>query len=145
MDPEPTVDQFIWPLLIYAVLAVAVSGGMLLISYFLGQKHHEKRTAEIFESGIPATRKARLRFSVHYYIIAMFFVIFDLEVAFILLWAVSFKQTGWFAYWGIFIFITILLVVLIYEWKIGALDYGPQGRKILKAYHKLNQKKQGNK
>jgi NADH-quinone oxidoreductase subunit A len=141
MEPQPTVDHSIYPVIIYAVLALIITGGMLLISYFLGQRHHTKVTGEIFESGIPVTRDARLRFPVHYYIVAMFFVIFDLEAVFIILWAVSFQETGWLAYWGIFTFIIILLVVLIYEWRIGALDFGPQGRKILKAYHELKKTK----
>lgn len=141
MDLQPTVDHSIWPLVIYAVLAVTIAGGMLLISYFLGQRHHEKATGEIFESGIPVTGDARLRFPVHYYIVAMFFVIFDLEAVFIILWAVSFQETGWLGYWGIFTFIVILFVVLIYEWRMGALDFGPQGKKILKAYHELKKNK----
>lgn len=137
MDPQPTVDQSVWPLVIYAILAVALTAGMLLISWFLGQRHAEQGTSKIFESGIDVTGDARLRFSVHFYIVAMFFVIFDLEAAFIILWAVTFRYTGWIAYWGIFIFIMILFAVLLYEWRIGALDFGPQGKKILKAYHKL--------
>jgi NADH-quinone oxidoreductase subunit A len=141
MDLQPTVDHPLWPLIIYAVLAIAITGGMLLISYFLGQRHHNKSTGEIFESGIPVTGDARLRFPVHYYIVAMFFVIFDLEAVFIILWAVSFQETGWMAYWAIFIFIVILLAVLIYEWRTGALDFGPQGKKILKAYQELKNKK----
>jgi NADH-quinone oxidoreductase subunit A len=141
MDPQPTVDHSMWPIVIYAVLTVAISGGMLVASYFLGQRHHDKATNEIFESGIPVTGDARLRFPVHYYIVAMFFVIFDLEAVFIILWAVSVQETGWLAYWGIFTFIVILLVVLIYEWRIGALDFGPQGKKILKAYHELKNNK----
>ena len=137
MNPEPTVDQNLWPLVLYAILAVALASGMLLISWFIGQRHAERGTSEIYESGIEVTGDARLRFSVHYYIVAMFFVVFDLEAAFIVLWSVSFRNTGWVAYWGIFIFIMILFAVLVYEWRIGALDFGPQGKKILKAYHKL--------
>ncbi|MBR9997639.1 MAG: NADH-quinone oxidoreductase subunit A, partial [Cyclobacteriaceae bacterium] len=98
MEPKPTVDLSVWPLVIYAILTVALTAGMLLISWFLGQRHREKGTGQIFESGIEVTGDARLRFSVHYYIVAMFFVIFDLEAAFIILWAVTFRHTGWLAY-----------------------------------------------
>jgi NADH-quinone oxidoreductase subunit A len=69
----------------------------------------------------------------------MFFVIFDLEVVFIFAWAIAFKELGWAGYLGVLIFILILGVVLIYEWRTGALDFGPQGKKILKAYKKLRQ------
>jgi NADH-quinone oxidoreductase subunit A len=71
----------------------------------------------------------------------MMFVIFDVEAVFIVLWALAFKNLGWAGYFGICVFIGLLLVVLIYEWAIGALDFGPNGKKILKAYRKLNQKK----
>ncbi len=141
MQTQIATDPSIWPLLIYAGLAVAITAGMLLISNFLGQRHSEKATVQMYESGIEVTGDARLRFPVKYYIIAMFFVIFDLEAAFIIIYAVTFKQTGWIGYWGIVVFITILLAVLIYEWRTGALDFGPKGKKILKAYHKLKDKK----
>ena len=110
---------------------------MIFISYFLGQKHREKATGEVFESGIEITGEARLRFPVHFYIIAMFFVIFDLEAVFIISWAVAFKEVGWMGYWGIVTFIGILLAVLVYEWRIGALDFGPKGNEIIEAYRKL--------
>ena len=74
---------------------------MLGLSYVLGEHHKEKKTDEPFESGIPPTGDARLRFSSNFYIIAMFFVIFDLDAAFIMLWAVSFRELGlpWL-YWN---------------------------------------------
>ena len=126
----------IWPLLVYAALVLLIVGGMLTASYFLGQRHNEKQTDTVFESGIKPTGNARLRFPVHFYIVAMFFVIFDLEAAFIISWAIAFKNTGWQGYIGAAIFIAILLTVLLYEWRIGALDFGPSGKKILRAYHK---------
>ncbi len=126
----------LWPLLVYAVLVLLIVGGMLTASYFLGQRHKEKQTDTIFESGIKTTEDARLRFPVHFYIVAMFFVIFDLEAAFIISWAIAFRETGWGGYIGAAIFITVLLVVLLYESRIGALDFGPSGKKILKEYHK---------
>jgi NADH-quinone oxidoreductase subunit A len=68
----------------------------------------------------------------------MFFVIFDLEAVFIISWAIAIRAVGWGGYIGILIFIGVLVAVLIYEWRIGALDFGPNGRKILKAYYKKN-------
>lgn len=126
----------LWPLLVYAALVLLIVGGMLTLSYFLGERHKETQTDTIYESGIKTTGDARIRFPVHFYIVAMFFVIFDLEAAFIISWAISFRQTGWGGYTGVFIFIAVLLVVLLYEWRIGALDFGPKGKKILKEYHK---------
>ncbi len=126
----------LWPLLVYTGLVILIVGGMVGASYLLGQRHKETQTDTIFESGIKTTGDARVRFPVHFYIVAMFFVIFDLEAAFIVSWAIAFRETGWQGYIGILIFIIILLVVLLYEWRIGALDFGPNGKKILKLYHK---------
>ena len=75
-------------------------------------------------------------FSSHFYLIAMFFVIFDLDAAFIIAWAVSFRELGLPGYLGILVFILILLAVLIYELGIGALNFGPDGKKILRSKSK---------
>jgi NADH-quinone oxidoreductase subunit A len=133
----------IWPLLVYAGVVLLIVGGMLGLSYIVGERHKEKQTDTIYESGIKATGDARMRYPVHFYIVAMFFVIFDLEAAFIISWAIAFRQVGWGGYIGVLIFIMILLVVLLYEWKIGALDFGPKGKKILKEYHKRIKEKSG--
>lgn len=74
-----------------------------------------------------------MRYSSHFYMIAMFFVIFDLDAAFIITYAIAFKELGWAGYLGISVFIAVLIAVLVYEWKIGALNFGPDGQKILKA------------
>ncbi|HKK41536.1 MAG TPA: NADH-quinone oxidoreductase subunit A, partial [Bacteroidales bacterium] len=100
--------------------------------YVLGERHNEKDTSVPYESGMPPTGNARLRFSSGFYIIAMFFVIFDLDAAFIILWAVSFRELGLPGYIGILIFIMLLIVLLVYELKTGALDFGPDGKKIIK-------------
>lgn len=126
----------LWPLLVYAGLVILIVGGMVGASYLLGQRHKETQTDTIFESGIKTTGDARIRFPVHFYIVAMFFVIFDLEAAFIISWAIAFREAGWPGYLGVSIFIIILLVVLLYEWRIGAFDFGPKGKKLLKVYHK---------
>ncbi len=76
-------------------------------------------------------------FSSHFYLIAIFFVIFDLDAVFILAWAISFRELGIAGYLGILVFIGILLVVLVYEIGIKALDFGPQGKKILKFKNRL--------
>ena len=123
---------YFWPFLVYALIAFAIVGIMITLSHFLGERHKEKSTDEPFESGIPPTGDARLRFSSHFYLIAMFFVIFDLDAAFIIAWAVSFRELGLPGYLGILVFIFILLIVLVYELGIGALQFGPQGKKILK-------------
>jgi len=126
---QPIVFQ---PFLIYSGIVLLLVGIMIGLSWILGEKHQEKHTNEPYESGIPPTGNARLRFSSHFYLIAIFFVIFDLDAVFILAWAVSFRELGLAGYLGIVIFIGILIAVLIYEIGIGSLDFGPQGKKILK-------------
>jgi len=126
-----------WPFLIYSGLVLIIVTVMIVLSHILGERHKEKLTDEPYESGIPPTGNARLRFSSHFYLIAIFFVIFDLDTAFIVAWAVSFRELGVAGYIGVSIFILILIFVLIYELSIGALDYGPNGRKILNYKNKL--------
>ena len=126
-----------WPFLIYAAIVLLLVGVMIGLSWVLGERHKEKLTDEPYESGIPPTGNARLRFSSHFYLIAIFFVIFDLDAVFIFAWAISFRELGFAGYLGILVFIGILLVVLVYEIGIKALDFGPQGREILKFKNKL--------
>jgi len=127
----------LWPFIAFAAIVIALIGIMIGLSYVLGERHMEKTTDEPFESGIPPTGDARLRFSSSFYLIAMFFVIFDLDAAFIMLWAVSFRELGLPGYIGILIFIAILMVLLVYELSIGALDFGPNGKKILKYKNRM--------
>ena len=129
----------LWPILVYLGFVVLIAVIMIGLSYFLGEKHEERVTGEPYESGIPTTTSARLRFTSQFYLIAMFFVIFDLDTAFIIAWAISFREVAWPGYIGAAIFIGILLAILVYEWRIGALNYGPVGKKILKQMKKRKQ------
>lgn len=126
-----------WPFIVFAIISVILVASMIVLSWFLGERHKEKTTDDPYESGIIPTGNARLRFSSHFYLIAMFFVIFDLEAAFIMAWAVSFRELGIAGYFGILVFIGILMVVLVYELRIGALDFGPNSSKILKFKDKI--------
>jgi NADH-quinone oxidoreductase subunit A len=126
-----------WPFLIYALAVIILVTIMISLSWVLGERHKGKMTNEPYESGIPPTGDARLRFSSHFYLIAIFFVIFDLDAVFIMAWAISFREVGVAGYIGILVFIGILLSVLIYEIGIKALDFGPRGKTILKNKNKL--------
>ena len=114
---------------------------MLGLSYVLGQRHKERATDEPYEGGILSAGSARIRFSSQFYLVAMLFVIFDVETIFIFSWAIAFRELGWYGYAGVMVFLILLLVVLIYEWRAGALDFGPDGKKILKAYKRLTGQK----
>ena len=123
-------------LLIYAIAVFGITGSMILISFVLGNRHNERATGEPYESGIVSTGGARLRFSAHFYIVAVFFVIFDLEAVFIIAWAIAFRELSWVGFWGITVFIGILFVILVYEWRNGALDFAPSGKKIIQNLQK---------
>jgi len=124
---EPTL----WPLLVYFGAVLTVAAGMLGLSYILGQRHQGRETNEPYESGIISTGSARVRLSPKFYLVAILFVIFDLEVIFIVAWAIAFRQVGWSGYIGALIFIGVLLATLIYEWRLGALDWGSPGKREL--------------
>jgi NADH-quinone oxidoreductase subunit A len=132
-----------WPFLVYGGLVFIVLIVILVLSYYLGQHHNARSTGQPYESGILETGSARLRFSAQFYLMAMMFVIFDIEVVFIVLWALAFNELGWAGYIAISVFIGLLIAVLLYEWSIGALDFGPDGKKLVKAYKKLNVQKSG--
>lgn len=113
-----------WTLGVYFVLVLALVAAMLTLSYLLGQRHSEAATGAPYEGGIVSTGSARVRLSAKFYLVAMFFVIFDLETVFVLAWAVAARALGWQAYWEVVVFIAILVATLIYLWRIGALDWG---------------------
>ncbi len=136
-----TNTTLLWPLLVYSVAAILLVGGMLLMSYFIGERHKEQATNETYESGIAVTGNARLRLPIHFYLIAMFFVIFDVAAVFLITWAISIREVGWVGYITILIFSSVLGSVLMYLWRTGGLDFGPDGKKILKVYHDKIKKK----
>jgi NADH-quinone oxidoreductase subunit A len=113
-----------WQLIVYGAGVLAVVVGLLLASALLGQRHKERTTDDPYESGIIPTGSARIRFDVKFYLMAVFFVIFDLEAVFIFAWAVAARRLGWVAYVEILIFVGFLLLALVYLWRVGALDWG---------------------
>ena len=121
-----------WPFVLYAALVAVVAAGMIGVSAVLGQRHKDRATGQPYESGVLQTGSGRLRMSIHFYLVAILFVIFDLEVIYIFAWAISLRELGWSGYWGVLVFIGILVAALIYEWRMGALDWSrprsPRGR-----------------
>jgi len=115
--------ESLWPLGLYAAAVMVVVTTMILLSHVLGQRHRERATSDPYESGMPVTGSARVRLSAKFYLVAMFFLIFDLESVFIFAWAVSAREVGWAGYIEIVVFITILLAALVYLWRLGALDW----------------------
>jgi NADH-quinone oxidoreductase subunit A len=105
---------------------------MLGASYVLGGRNHGRAKEEPFESGAVSVGSAQLRMPAKFYLVAMFFVIFDLEAVFLYAWAVSVRQNGWRGFATAAIFIVVLLAALFYIWRVGGLDWAP-GRKSLGA------------
>lgn len=124
------------PFILYTIIALVIIVAMLGISWFLGEKGIGKTKSQPYESGIKPTDSARLRFPSKFYLIAMFFVLFDIEAVFLFSWAMAFRETGWLGFAAAAVFIGILLALLVYEISIGALDFETSGKKILKAANK---------
>jgi NADH-quinone oxidoreductase subunit A len=122
MDQIATAST-LWPLLVFLAASVVLVAAMIGLSAILGQRHQERTTGDPYESGIVPTGTARIRFDVKFYLMAMFFVIFDLEAVFVYVWAVSARRLGWSAYIEIVVFIGFLVLALFYLWRVGALDW----------------------
>ena len=117
----------VWPLVVYLVAVILIVVGMLAVSSVLGERHREPATGTPYEAGIVSEGTAHVRLSAKFYLIAMFFVIFDLEAVFIFLWAIAGRELGWAGYWEAMVFIGVLGATLAYLWRTGALDWFPAG------------------
>src|SRR5262245_55277536 len=112
----------LWPLVVYFVAVLALVASMLGLSSLLGQRHHDRDTDTPYEAGVAPTGSARLRFATSFYLVALFFVIFDLEAVFLFAWAIAARALGWSGYVGMLIFMGVLAAALFYEWRLGILD-----------------------
>jgi NADH-quinone oxidoreductase subunit A len=121
-------DAALWPFALYAFLVLLLLVAMLIASHLLGQRHRERTTAEPYESGMVPTGSARLRFDVKFYLVAMFFLVFDLEAVFIYAWAVALREAAWPGYIAMAVFVANLIVALVFLWRRGALDWGKKNR-----------------
>jgi NADH-quinone oxidoreductase subunit A len=123
-------DTVLWPLAVYFAIVIALVVVLLALSAVLGQRHRERATGLPYESGIVSTGSARLRFGARFYLLAVFFVIFDLEAAFIFAWAVALRAIGWSGYIEGVVFVGVLLAALTYLWRIGGLDFVTPHRSV---------------
>lgn len=118
----------LWPLIVYFILVLALVGAMLGLSAVLGERHRQPATGIPYEGGVPSQGDSHLRFSARFYLVAMFFVIFDLESVFIFSWAVAVRAAGWTGYAEIAAFIVILALTLWYLVRVGALEWDERNR-----------------
>jgi NADH-quinone oxidoreductase subunit A len=118
-----------WVVVVYFCAVIFAAVAMLGLSWVLGQRHRERVTGEPYESGMVPTGETFLRYDIKFYLIAMFFVIFDLEAIFILSWAIALRELGWTGFIEALVFIGVLLAGLAYLWRMGALDWRSKASK----------------
>jgi NADH-quinone oxidoreductase subunit A len=123
MNAEAILANNLLPLIIYFGAILTITAVMLGGAFFLGQRHRAKAADEPFESGVVPTGDVHIRFSVHFYLLAIFFVIFDMESVFLFAWSVALEEAGWSGFIEALIFISVLIATLIYLGAVGALDW----------------------
>jgi NADH-quinone oxidoreductase subunit A len=111
-------------LAVYFVVVVALIGVLMLVTHLSGERHFELGTGKPYESGVPITGSARLRLSADFYLVAMFFVIFDISAVYLFAWAVAARELGWPGYVAALVFMVESAAGLAYLWRKGAFDWG---------------------
>ncbi len=111
------------PILIFILIGILVGVGPLALGYLLGPRRPDQEKDSPYECGFDAFENARMKFDVRYYLVAILFIIFDLEIAFLFPWAVALDQLGMVALVAMSVFLGILVVGFIYEWRKGALEW----------------------
>jgi NADH-quinone oxidoreductase subunit A len=111
------------PLVIFFGVAFVIAAGLLIAPFLVAYRQPDPEKLSAYECGFKAFDDARMRFDVRYYLVAILFIIFDLEVSFLFPWAVAFDKLGAFGFWSMMVFLAVLTVGFIYEWKKGALEW----------------------
>ena len=111
------------PILLFLGIAIGLSGVIILASLIVARQKPDSEKVSTYECGFDAFGDSRNRFDVRFYLVAILFIIFDLEVAFLFPWAISLGSIGLYGFWSMVIFLGVLTVGFIYEWKKGALEW----------------------
>ncbi|MEY3016148.1 MAG: NADH-quinone oxidoreductase subunit A [Burkholderiaceae bacterium] len=111
------------PVLLFILVGIAVGVGPMLLGALIGPHRPDAQKLSPYECGFEAFEDARMQFDVRYYLVAILFILFDLEIAFLFPWAVSLKEIGFFGFMAMMVFLAILVLGFIYEWMKGALDW----------------------
>ncbi len=112
-----------FPILLFLGIATAISAVMVGLSFIVAEQKPDSEKVTAFECGFDAFTDARSRFDVRFYLVAILFIIFDLEVAFLFPWAISLGDIGMYGFWSMVVFLGILTIGFIYEWRKGALEW----------------------
>jgi NADH-quinone oxidoreductase subunit A len=111
------------PLIVFIGVAAVISLALLAVAFLVAYKQPDPEKLSAYECGFNAFDDARMKFDVRFYLVAILFIIFDLEVSFLFPWAAAFGQLGVYGFWSMMIFLAVLTVGFIYEWKKGALEW----------------------
>ena len=117
-----TLESYL-PILLFILVGLGVGVAPQVLGYLLGPQRPDEAKNSPYECGFDAFEDVRVKFDVRYYLVAILFILFDLEIAFLFPWAVSLKEIGPAGFWAMMVFLGILVVGFIYEWKKGALDW----------------------
>ena len=112
-----------FPILVFLAIAGGIATAMVAASFLVARQQPNREKLSPYECGFEPFEDARIRFDVRYYLVAILFIIFDLEVAFLFPWAVSLADIGMFGFWSMVVFLAVLTIGFIYEWKKGALEW----------------------
>ena len=111
------------PILLFIAIAIVLGSVLVVVPLVLAPTKPDPEKLSAYECGFPAFDDARMKFDVRFYLVSILFIIFDLEVAFLFPWAISLKSIGFFGFWSMVVFLAVLTVGFVYEWKKGALDW----------------------
>ena len=111
------------PIVVFIVIALVIVLGLMVAPFLVAYKQPDPEKLSAYECGFNAFDDARMKFDVRFYLVAILFIIFDLEVSFLFPWAITFGQLGWFGFWSMMVFLAVLTVGFIYEWRKGALEW----------------------
>ena len=111
------------PILLFLIVGLGLGAALLLAGYFLGPRRPDSEKQSPYECGFEAFEDARMRFDVRYYLVAILFIIFDLEIAFFFPWAVALRDIGMVGFWAMMLFLLVLVAGFVYEWRKGALEW----------------------
>jgi len=110
-------------IILFLFVSLALSLGFIILNFLLSPKKPDPEKLSAYECGFEAFSDSRMEFDIRFYLVAILFIIFDLEIAFLFPWAVTLNNTGLFGFWSMMVFLSVLTVGFVYEWKKGALDW----------------------
>jgi len=119
---ETLLSQYM-PLVIFIGVALVIGIGLLVVPYLVAYRNPDPEKLSPYECGFAPFDDARMKFDVRFYLVSILFIIFDLEVAFLFPWTVVFGDIGWFGFWSVMIFLAVLTIGFVYEWRKGALEW----------------------